>query len=398
MSNSPSSWDLVILDDLLEPGSLTYGIVQPGQHDADGVPIVRVKDLEGGRVNTETPLRVSVDIERSYQRSRVQPADVLLSLVGSVGTCAVAGPELDGWNLARAVALVRPRHGVDPRWIAYCLRGPEAQAAIRTVVNTTVQTTLNLRDLRNVPVPLPPSAERDAITGVLGALDDKIESNRRRAEIAESLLDMLAIAAAGPDRVPLGELVQVDRASCTPASLGGTLVDHFSLPAFDAVRLPHRTPGESIKSNKLVIASESVLVSRLNPGTNRTWFTVPEPGVMAAASTEFIVMRPGSGVGLGGLWLAVRDEFFQSELTRRATGTSGSHQRVRPDDALSIEVPDVRGLDAAQDAEAEGLLRLVHQARTESSTLADLRDALLPELLSGRLRVPLAEDLVGAAT
>ncbi len=124
--------------------------------------------------------------------------------------------------------------------------------------------------------------------------------------------------------VPLDELVEVDRTSCTPASYGETLIDHFSLPAFDASRLSDRTPGESIKSNKLVVANDSVLVSRLNPSTNRTWFAVPDPGIVAAASTEFMVLRPTQGVGIGALWLAVRDDYFRSELARRATGTSGS--------------------------------------------------------------------------
>jgi len=281
----------------------------------------------------------------------------------------------------------------DTRFLAYAIEA----ADISGYLTGSTQPKLTQAALNRIEVPAPSIEEQRAIAEVVGALDDKIESNRRRADIAESLLDVLVVAVAGPDVVPLRELVQVDRASCTPASAGATLVDHFSLPAFDAARLPDRTAGGSIKSNKLVVDSESVLVSRLNPGTNRTWFAVPEPGVLAAASTEFMVLRPGSRVGLGGLWLAVRDEFFRSELARRATGTSGSHQRVRPDDMLSIEVPDVRALAAAQDAEAEGLLRLVHQARTESATLAELRDALLPELLSGRLRVPLAEDLVGAA-
>jgi type I restriction enzyme S subunit len=247
-------------------------------------------------------------------------------------------------------------------------------------------------------VPVPPAAEQRAIAGVLGALDDKIESNRRRAETAESLLDVLASSVEGLPATPLGDVVVVHRDSCTPATLGETLVDHFSMPAFDAERLPDRTPGASIKSNKLVVAQETVLVSRLNPSTNRTWFAVPEPGTLAAASTEFMVLRPGVATGLGAVWLAVRSESFRAVLARRATGTSGSHQRVKPNDVLAIDVPDVRHLGGAAVAEAEGLLRLAHQARMESRTLAELRDALLPELLSGRLRVPVAEELVDAAT
>jgi type I restriction enzyme S subunit len=87
-------------------------------------------------------------------------------------------------------------------------------------------------------------------------------------------------------------------------------------------------------SAKLRVDQPSVLVSRLNPMTNRTWFAVPEPGLTAGCSTEFLVLKPKDGVTLGPLWLAVRDEGFRSLLAQRVTGTSGSHQRVKPQDAL----------------------------------------------------------------
>ena len=368
--------------------------------DAAGVPILRVAEVRDGYLTPSLQDRVSEAHRQKFGSKTSAPNDVVVTTKGTVGRVAMIRPTDPEFVYSPQVCFFRCLdRSVEPRFLYYWFSGSEFRVQATGVKSQTdMADYINLADVRSLRITLPSPHEQRAIADVLGALDDKIESNRRRAEIAESLLDMLAIAAAGPDLVPLGELVQVDRTSCTPASVGGTLVDHFSLPAFDADRLPDRTAGESIKSNKQVVASESVLVSRLNPGTNRTWFSVPEPGVMAAASTEFMVLRPGSRVGLGGLWLAVRDEFFRSELARRATGTSGSHQRVRPDDALSIEVPDVRGLDAAQNAEAEGMLRLVHQARAESATLADLRDALLPELLSGRLRVPIAENLVGAAT
>jgi type I restriction enzyme S subunit len=174
-------------------------------------------------------------------------------------------------------------------------------------------------------------------------------------------------------------------------------MDHFSIPAFDANGLPDRTTGASVISAKLGVDGPSVLVSRLNPKTNRTWFAVPEPGVAAGCSTEFLVLAPKPGVTLGSLWLAVREEGFRSLLAQRATGTSGSHQRVKPLDALTSVVPDVRQLLAADVQAADELLSLMHQRRIEMTRLAALRDALLPELLSGRIRVPEASEAVESA-
>jgi len=83
-------------------------------------------------------------------------------------------------------------------------------------------------------------------------------------------------------------------------------------------------------------------------------------------------------------------------LVRRAGGTSGSHQRVRPDDTLSIDVPDINQLDSSAKRRALALLDLIQHRRVESTRLGDLCDVLLPELLSGRIRVPEAREVVEA--
>jgi type I restriction enzyme S subunit len=359
------------------------------------IPWIGIKDATAnhGRTILRTNQTVSqMGIENSS--ARVLPAGtVCLSRTASVGYVVVMGvPMSTSQDFVNWVC----GPDIDNRYLKYVLQ-LERETLLRFASGTTHQT-IYFPEAKAFHVLLPRVEEQRTIAGVLGVLDDKIESNRRRAEVAESLLDVLAAASVGSELVALRELVEVDRVSCTPASSGETLIDHFSLPAFDSRRLPERTTGTSIKSNKLVVRAESVLLSRLNPGTNRTWFAVPSPGVLAAASTEFMVLRPASGVSLGGLWLAVRDECFRTELARRATGTSGSHQRVRPDDVLSMEVPDVRLLAAEAAGEAEELMRLVHQARTESAMLASLRDVLLPELLSGRLRVPITDEPAGAVT
>lgn len=354
-----------------------------------GVPTIMPVNIGDNRVIESGIARVAdADAER-LDRHRCQPGDIVCSRRGDVERRALIREHERGWLCGTGCLRVRVGAGADPEFVSFMLGHPRVRAWITQHAVGATMPNLNTAILSDVPVVSPPLSEQRAIADVLGSLDDKIESNRRRATVAEALLDVLAAAADGSEVVPLDELVEVDRTSSTPASFGETLVDHFSLPSFDACRLADRTPGESIKSNKLVVSEESVLVSRLNPGTNRTWFAVPESGVLAAASTEFMVLRPAEHLGFGALWLAVRNDCFRSELARRATGTSGSHQRVRPVDVLSIEVPDLRVLTPAEETEAVGILRVAHQARMESRTLAELRDALLPELLSGRLLVPL---------
>ncbi|MGH3848177.1 MAG: restriction endonuclease subunit S [Pseudonocardiaceae bacterium] len=343
--------------------------------------------------------RVSPDDADRLFRHRCRPGDIVYSRRGDVERRALIREHERGWLCGTGCLRVRVgEHGAHAEYVSFMLGHPRVRAWITQHAVGATMPNLNTAILSATPAVLPPIPEQRAIAGVLGALDDKIESNRSRAATVHILLDLLSSAYGDLPPTALRELVEVDRVPWAPAPHGAAFVDLFSLPAFDSGQLPDRTPARTIMSNKFLIRTESVLLSRLNPGTNRTWFAAPNPGITAAASTEFLVLRPVEALGVGALWLAVRDEFFRSELVRRATGTSGSHQRVRPDDALAIEVPDVRLLEPATSTEAEGLLRLAHQARIESATLAELRDALLPELLSGRLRVPVAEEIVGDAT
>jgi type I restriction enzyme S subunit len=183
-----SEWPTVPLGQLIEPGRvLTYGVVQPGSPVPDGVPIVRVADMRDGRVSTSGVLRISREIEAPYGRSRLRGGELLLTVVGTVGETVVAPDALAGWNTARGVAVIPVRKDVGAAWVRLALQGPEARSAIHSRLNTTVQPTLNLDDVARLPIPMPPTKERQRVLRHIGALDDKIELNRRMSQTLESM-------------------------------------------------------------------------------------------------------------------------------------------------------------------------------------------------------------------
>jgi type I restriction enzyme S subunit len=107
--------------------------------------------------------------------------------VGTVGEAAVVPDELAGWNTARAVAVVPVRPDVGAYWVKLALQSPIVQAIIDSRLNTTVQATLNLRDVAQLPILLPPPRERERVSNVLGTLDDRIELNRRMSATLENM-------------------------------------------------------------------------------------------------------------------------------------------------------------------------------------------------------------------
>lgn len=245
------------------------------------------------------------------------------------------------------------------------------------------QALLNQRILNDVSVPTVAARERRRIAEVLGALDDKIAANDRVIEAAERL--MIALAEAAPGRVRLSSLASRSTATRHVSEFDDRLA-HFSLPAFDDGTRPRLVDATGVRSAKLLLTEPCVLFAKLNPRIPRIWNVPRLPSQMAVASTEFVVLRP-VGCDSSALWAALRQPDVSLRLQRRAAGTSGSHQRIQPGDLLDVSVPDVRRLSPAALATITGLGALCHARRTESARLSAFRDALLPLLVCGKVRV-----------
>jgi type I restriction enzyme S subunit len=248
-----------------------------------------------------------------------------------------------------------------------------------------------------VEVNLPPLYEQKAIAAVLGALDDKIAVNERIADAASDLAATLCRPDLFKTVCPLQSIAILSKKQVTPSSLEDSRVAHYSLPAFDAGQIPEHVAPAEIKSHKFVVDHPSVLLSKLNPAILRIWCMEPRE-LTALASTEFLVLQPNEGVSPPELWAVCNQQDFISQLVGRATGTSNSHQRVRPAEVLASEVVDPRELPDRVREQIQLAVRRSQAARLESVCLVQLRDTLLPKLMSGELRVRDAEKAVEEAT
>jgi len=106
-----------------------------------------------------------------------------------------------------------------------------------------------------------------------------------------------------------------------------------------------------------------------------------------------VVLEP-VGCSQGQLYAALSQRSLFSDLQCLASGTSNSHQRIKPSDLLDALVPDVRTLSSGDIALVDGLNQLMDQLDRENQTLAHTRDELLPLLMSGKIGVRDAEEAV----
>jgi type I restriction enzyme, S subunit len=125
----------------------------------------------------------------ALMRSKLEEGDVLFSMAGVyIGKTAVVPKTILPANTNQAVGIVRlDKNRAVPRFIDYYLRNPSYNLFMNNLVAQSAQPNLNLTEIRNLPIRLPPLAEQKAIAAVLGTLDDKIELNRRLNATLEAM-------------------------------------------------------------------------------------------------------------------------------------------------------------------------------------------------------------------
>lgn len=433
----PQGWTYQSLDTCVQGGSITYGVVQPGTAQVEGIPLVRVNNFRDGRIELADLMKISPEIESKYARTRLKGGEVLLTLVGSVGQVAIAPRSLAGFNVARAVGVIHPVSDLGPEWISLCLRSPLSQRLLNNRANTTVQTTINLKDVRALPIPVPPKVERNEITKVIFALDDRVallrESNATLEAIAQALfkswfVDFDPVRAKAEGREPEGldsdtaalfpdgfqesELGLVPRGwSVKPIGdvvncVGGGTPDTKDPEYWFPAEFPWTTPKDLSglvapvlleTERKLSAKGLAKVSSGMLPAGTLLMSSRAPIGYLALAQVPlavnqgYIAMPPGNE--LPPIYLLFWCQHNMETIKNRANGSTFmeiSKKAFRPIPAL---VPPGEILGAFVDMAEPLFARLVENAQ-QAQTLATLRDTLLPRLISGQLRLPEAEALL----
>ncbi|MCD4550340.1 restriction endonuclease subunit S [Schaalia sp. lx-260] len=373
----------------------TAPINEQGTYFAVGTPAMR-----GNSIDYSLARRIDdATFDEWTKRLRPQYGDLLLAREAPVGPIVKVPVEENVAPGQRTVLLRPDTTKVTSDYLYFLLIAPEQQERLNQPVGGSTVAHLNVADVKSFRLPEVPSlAEQRRIAGVLGVLDDKIESNQTVITRAEQLIDEIAVQRATDlPMVALSEVCSLSKSTWKPETSPDQTVQLFSLPSFDEGATPEQAAVASIKSNKTLMDRPGILVSRLNPRISRMWWVETDGARVNVCSPEFAYLTAGDMHGLACTWLAVRSPEFRGEIVDRVTGTSGSHQRVRPADLMTIGVPDYRSLAEHIQATVLTLLHLVSDRRQQLVALAELRDALLPELMSGRMRVDEAGQLVNKA-
>lgn len=186
----PQGWTAVTLGALSHPEtSICYGVVQPGDEAPGGVPLVRVCDLREQGIDVANLRTITKQVDAEYERSRVLPGDVLVSVVGTIGRTAVVPEVLQGANVARAVARIRPLPAALPQWVEAALSSDIIQVQLQREAREVARKTLNISTLESIVVPLPPLGEQHRVIAKLKELTGRSRRAKEALDAVPPLLD-----------------------------------------------------------------------------------------------------------------------------------------------------------------------------------------------------------------
>jgi type I restriction enzyme S subunit len=423
-------WREIALWDIAE--YINGRATKPSELASNGVPVIKIAELNRG-ITEETD---RIPPELVEEKHWVSPGDLLFAWSGSVGIYRYAGPKA---ALNQHIFRVVAKPGIDQGFLRYLLLSCVPLFQLHVQDKRTTMGHVTKKDLQRIRVRIPPLQEQRAIAHILGTLDDKIELNRRMSQTLEAMaralfkawfVDFEPVRAKMegrwqrgqslpglpahlydlfPDRlvdselgeipegwrvVELEQVIEINpprvlrRGQCAP------YLDMASMPTRGHV--PLRVVERPYTSGTRFTNGDTLL-ARITPclENGKTAFVdFLAPNEVGWGSTEFIVLRPKPPLPAEFGYCLARDPGFREFAIQSMTGTSG-RQRVQPEAlARYLLVVPSDGVAKAFGALVEPWFRKASASERESRTLAALRDAILPKLIRGEIRVKDAEQFL----
>lgn len=441
-----SEWKQYTVDELISEGVLAqpldgnHGTIHPKASDfvPTGIPFIMASDLKDGHVDTKSCAFITYEQASGLRKGFAKTGDVLLSHKATIGrTALVRETGFEYLVLTPQVTYYRSLDldRLNNRYLKFYFDSEPFQQTLAAWAGAgSTRAYIGITAQRKLPIVLPPIEIQNVVAETIGTLDDRIallrETNATLEGIAQAVfkswfVDFDPVHAKQEGRAPdgmdeataslfpnefedselglvpkgwrvgqLGDLASLHKGSVNPLSQPYVTFEHYSLPAFDNGQTPVFELGSEIKSNKTNVPIDGVLLSKLNPHIPRVWLPT-RVGTTAVCSTEFLVFTPKNGASREYLFCNYSTASFQQLLCQLVTGTSNSHQRVRPDGVLAmpatIAPPNVFH---AFEVLAKPILDRIGQNRQHAQTLAAIRDTLLPRLISGQIRLDEAKEEV----
>lgn len=371
-----------------------YGIVQPGPSVQRGVPIIKVNNIISGLYDTEYLDKTTVENDAKYQRTKLKGGELIVTVVGTCGKTAIVPPHFAGCNLVRATCLIDIEDETICRWIKYYIDSPQGQAYINRNLNTTVQATLNVKNLNEMPIPFYSKEYTSNVVKILSSLDRKIELNNKiNADLEEMAKAIFKNWFVDFEPFKDGKFVDSELGMIPEGWKVGSLGDFCNVftgkkntnQAIEKGLYPFFSCApEPLASNDAIFNGKAIIIAGNGSYTGRTSFY--NGGFDLYQRTYACTIREQDKENLMIFFYHMMKQFFEPV---KMGGTRGS------------SIPYIVMGDITQQKfpySEEWLIRFSNIVNSmmdrklridkENSRISTLRDTLLPRLMSGEIEVP----------
>lgn len=178
---NPKGWETDILKNIVHKDCpISYGIVQPGDEDKDGIPIVRPIDLTTTYIKKDGLKKVSPEVSNNYNRTILRGDEILLCVRGTTGIISLADKSLKGCNVTRGIVpLFFDKQNI---WFMfYCFKSPGINSEIQKHTKGATLKQINIGDLRELKIILPPLPLQQQFA-------ERVEAIERQKELLQAQL------------------------------------------------------------------------------------------------------------------------------------------------------------------------------------------------------------------
>jgi len=414
----PTEWQIMKLENCMEV-IIDYRGKTP-RKTSFGTPLITAKIVKGGRIETPDEFIDPSSYEEWMRRGFPKRGDVLITTEAPLGEVA----QIDNPKVALAQRLIALRGKfdvLDNTFLKFLMQSNFVQTQLTSRSSGTTVTGIKQSELRKIDLPIPPLTEQKAIAHILGTLDDKIELNRKMNKTLEEMARSIfkswfvdfdpvhakaAVRLAQPDwtnaqisRVALPnlkpEIAELFPDSFEDSELGKipqgwrvlNVDDVCEFAYGKALKADQRQPGlvpvmgsngQVGSHNEALVKGPGVVVGRKgNPGVI-TWINSD----FFPIDTTFYVVPKSSKYPLTFLVYAL--EKLNLAILSADSAVPGLNRNIAYKSQLILPADKIL---KAFEIKATLIRDRQGESEKESQKLAEQRDALLPRLISGELRV-----------
>ena len=413
--------------------SIDYGYTASASAAPVGPKFLRITDIVGNALRWESVPYVDANI-RELERYRLEHEDLVIARTGATTGESYFIQNPPDAIFASYLVRLKIKQSFSPRFIAYWLKSPQFRTYLAGVLgDKSAQPNASASTMTNAPITLPADkGYQRAIASVLGALDDKIELNRRMNDTLEAIARTIfkdwfvdfgptrakmegrapylapEIWSLFPDRLDdegkpegwsvgsLSDIAILNPEGWTRANYPDCVnyVDLSNTKWGTIETITQFTSDAAPSRAQRILRPGDTIVGTVRPG-NGSYAFVSAKGL--TGSTGFAVLRPIQGIYRETVYLAATSRDNIDRLAHLADG--GAYPAVRPELVTATELSYAsEGVFTAFSSAIGALIDRAEANKRENRTLVATRDFLLPKLMSGEVRLKDAEKLVGEAT